>query len=175
MFLFCNATIAAAARFATLLAITLFAASPAWALPADGEKFKDWTARCETDPADATKRQCVIAQTVIDNESQQNVMSFVVAFPPKQDKGRLVVVLPLGADLHAGIEIKVDGGAPTRLDFGVCLRDGCQAALVLEPAVLESFKRGSAATVTFRYLPRQRTLSLPISFSGFTAAVKSLQ
>ena len=121
MFLFCNATIAAAARFATLLAITLFAASPAWALPADGEKFKDWTARCETDPADATKRQCVIAQTVIDNESQQNVMSFVVAFPPKQDKGRLVVVLPLGADLRAGIEIKVDGGAPTRLDFGVWL------------------------------------------------------
>lgn len=159
---------------ATVLAL-VFCPTASQALPADGEKFKDWTARCETDPANAANRQCVIVQTVQENETQQNIMSFVVAFPPNQDQGRVVVVLPLGADLRAGIDLKVDGGAATHLDFGVCLRDGCQATLPLDAATLDSFKRGTKGEVTFRYLPRQKTLTLPLSFSGFTAAVKALR
>lgn len=158
-----------------VLVLALLVPPPALALPADGEKFKDWTARCEADSADATKRQCVVVQTVFEQESQQNIMSFVVAFPPQQKQGRIVVVLPLGADLRAGIDLKVDDGAPSHLDFGVCLRDGCQAALTLDDAMLSSFKRGSKGEVTFRYLPRQKTVKVPLSLSGFTAAAESLQ
>lgn len=177
MFPLSKDSIASATRLSAPLALllALLVPPPAWALPEDGEKFKDWTARCETDPADAAKRQCVVTQTVFENESQQNVMSFVVAFPPQQKQGRIVVVLPLGADLRAGIDLKVDDGAPSHLDFGVCLRDGCQASLTLDDALLSSFKRGSQGEVTFRYLPRQKTIKVPLSLNGFTAAAKSLQ
>lgn len=171
-----SSRILAFALFPVLALIFLLSVSQsALALPENGQKFKDWTARCEINPNDPADKQCVVFQTVFETNQQKNIMNVVVAFPPNQDVGRIVVILPLGIDLRSGIEFSVDDGDPTRHPFFLCLQDGCQSHIPLEADRLAAFKKGDKGTVVFRALPTLRDVKVPISFAGFTAAVDSLQ
>lgn len=160
-----------------LVALVLLVLAPglALALPENGQKFKDWTARCEINPNDPADKQCVVFQTVFETNQQKNIMNVVVAFPPNQDLGRIVVILPLGIDLRSGIEFSVDEEQPTRHPFFLCLSDGCQSHIPLEADRLAAFKKGIKGTIVFRALPTLKNVRIPISFAGFTAAVDSLQ
>jgi invasion protein IalB len=91
---------------------------------ADEQRFQDWLLRCETDPADATVKQCFIAQGVAAGEERRRVMMVAVAYPPDRKAPIFTAVLPLGVDLRSGIELAIDGGEPKRLPFTICLA-GC--------------------------------------------------
>ena len=164
----------AAAGFA-LVALALVAARPALALPEDGQKFKDWTARCEVNPNNPAERECVIFQTVFETNNKKNIMNVVVAMPPNQPNGRVIVMLPLGVDLRPGIEFAVDDGQPTQYPYVICLKDGCQVHIPLETTLLNALKKGNKGIIRFRALPAMQNVAVPISFAGFTAAVNSLQ
>ena len=71
--------------------------------------------------------------------------------------------------------MRIDDGAPQRYPFLSCFQDGCQAHIQLDDAALASFKKGLKGVVAFRALPDGKGVRLPISFKGFTAALKSLR
>jgi len=153
----------------------LFPLGSAEAEPKDGQKFQDWMVRCQSDATTAAAPSCFIFQNVFESDKDRQIMMFVVAYPPGQERPRGVVVLPLGIDLRAGIEVTIDDGAPQRHAFISCFKDGCQVHIDLNDAVLAGFKRGIKGFVAFRSLPDGRAVRLPISFKGFTAALKSLR
>lgn len=143
--------------------------------PQDGQKFQDWMVRCQSAATGAAAPPCFIFQNVVESDKDRQIMMFVVAYPPGQGRPRAVVILPLGIDLRGGIEIAIDDGAPQRHAFISCFQDGCQVHIDLDDAVLAGFKRGIKGFITFRSLPDGRAVRLPISFKGFTAALKSLR
>ena len=140
----------------------------------DEQRFQDWLLRCEADPADATVKQCFIAQGVAAGEERRRVMMVAVAYPPDRKAPIFTAVLPLGVDLRSGVEVAIDGGAPKRLPFTICLADGCRAHMPLDAATLAAFKRGLEGSVAFRRPTEQRGVKVPFSLKGFTAAVSAL-
>ncbi|MDH3593898.1 MAG: invasion associated locus B family protein [Rhodospirillales bacterium] len=147
----------------------------AQALPQDGQVFQDWTARCETDPSDASVKRCYIVQAVVAGEQRQRVMLMAVAYPPGQETPLATAILPLGTDLRPGIEVAIDDGEPKRYPFSVCMADGCQAHMPLDAALLAAFKKGVGGSVAFLRGPDRRALKVPFSLKGFTAAVNALK
>ncbi len=147
----------------------------AQAQPQDGQVFQDWTARCETDPADASATRCYIIQGVVAGEQRQPVMLMAVAYPPGQETPLATAILPLGTDLRPGIAVAIDDGEPKRYPFSVCMADGCQAHMPLDAALLAAFKKGVAGSVTFRRGPNRPDTKVPFSLKGFTAAVNALK
>ncbi|MCZ7598248.1 MAG: invasion associated locus B family protein [Gammaproteobacteria bacterium] len=84
-----------------------------------------------------------------------------------------VFTFPLGIYLPAGAAIRVDEGEPVRLEIERCINRGCQSAVALEPAQLETFKAGREAIVTIGR-DREQAVDLRVSLSGFSAAYDAL-
>ena len=161
--------------FTLALVLLVLRVEPSKALPQDGQVFQDWTARCETDPSDASVKRCYIIQAVVAGEERQRVMLMAVAYPPGQETPLATAILPLGTDLRPGIEVAIDDGEPKRYPFSVCMADGCQAHMLLDSALLAAFKKGVAGSVAFLRGPDRRALKVPFSLKGFTAAVNALK
>ena len=163
-------------RLCTLAMVLLvLRVEPSRAEPQDGQVFQDWTARCEADPADASVKRCYIIQGVMSGEQSQPVMLMAVAYLPGQESPLVTAILPLGTDLRPGIELAIDEGEAKRYPFSVCLPDGCQVHVPLDAALLAAFKKGVAGSVAFRRAPDRRTVKVPFSLKGFTAAVNALK
>ncbi len=154
---------------------SLLPLGPAEAKPKDGQKYQDWLVRCQNGATGSAAPSCFIFQNVVETDKDRQVMMFLVAYPQGQARPRAVIILPLGIDLRGGVELSIDGGAPERYPFISCFQDGCQAHIDLDDAALAKFKGGFKGIIAFRALPDGRGLRLPVSFKGFTAALKSLR
>jgi len=154
-----------------VLGAAVFASMPTTVFAAkSGEIFNDWKIQCET-PQGATEEVCHTFQVVSVKEKNQNILHIAVGYPPGQDAPVLILTTPLGVALQAGIQMKVDEGTAQTHSFAVCLPNGCQAAVKVEPAMLDELKKGSKLIVTFGNLKRQG-LNVPISLTKALAALK---
>jgi len=68
----------------------------------------------------------------------------------------------------------VDDGQPARVGFEICAQQGCRAGMVLKEPVLKAMKAGKEAKATI-VSPQGKEVGIPISLSGFTAAIGSLK
>ncbi|MEW8014375.1 MAG: invasion associated locus B family protein [Candidatus Sedimenticola endophacoides] len=137
------------------------------------QNFKDWTLVCET-PEGAQTEVCFINQLLAVKETGKQIMLATVSHPGKGDTPVLFVTLPLGVFLAPGMAIGIDDGEVKQIPYDRCTPLGCSAALPLEQGMLEAMKKGSQAKVIFMDGQRKK-VGLPISLTGFTAAVSSLR
>lgn len=139
-------------------------------------QFKDWMVRCGR-PDEQGPEVCEMQQQQIDNEDRTVMAVAVGQVPGTSDLG-LLILLPLGILLPAGVTMQIDGGAEIPLQVERCERQGCRIERILEPALLNQLKAGQQAKVFFEaYDPegqRQR-LGVPISLLGFTAALNEVR
>jgi invasion protein IalB len=149
------------------------------AAPAEGtiteRKFKDWTVRCGRQ-SDQGPQICQMEQQRIDNEGRTVMLVAVGQVPGSSDLG-LLVMLPLGILLPAGVTLQIDGGAEVPLQVDRCERQGCRIEMLLEPDRLTRLKSGSQAKVLFEAFDPQgerRRLGVPVSLLGFTAALEAV-
>ena len=160
------------------LALAGIAAAPqAIAAPTDGQKFKNWAARCEQVPTgegEQTTEQCYIFQTLAHKETQKALLNVAVGYVAESGKPAAILTLPLGVFLPPGIAIKVDEGEPSRLPIQLCTQEGCRGVLELTDDVVNRLKAGSEAKIAF-FDARRREVVVPISLHGFTAGFNSLK
>jgi len=157
---------------AALLVLAL-GAPPAAALPENGQKFKDWVAHCEK-TGEGKPVQCFICQDLVLKKKKQRVLLIRIAIPPTRDDPIAVLTLPLGISLPPGVSVRVDDGKPVRVRVERCVASGCIAGFPLNKELLAAFKAGSKAFVTI-HDSRRKPATLPVSLSGFTAALTSLR
>ena len=138
-------------------------------------QFKDWMVRCGR-PDEQGPELCEMQQQQIDREDRTVMAVAVGEVPGTPDLG-LLIVLPLGILLPAGVTMQIDGGAEIPLQVERCERQGCRIERLLEPALLNQLKGGKEAKVFFEvYDPQgeRRRLGVPISLLGFTAALNEV-
>jgi invasion protein IalB len=153
--------------------------APQGQAPAEGaiteRQFKDWTVRCGRH-SEQGPEVCEMQQQQIDKEDRTVMAVAVGRVPGRSDLG-LLVMLPLGILLPAGVTLQIDGGAEVPLQVDRCERQGCRIEMLLEPDLLTRLKAGTKATVFFEAVDpkgeRQR-LGVPISLLGFTAALNEV-
>jgi len=139
----------------------------------DGQTFDNWTVGCE--PVEAERRrQCFIYQNLVLREGGQRVLHVAIGYLPDDDTPIGLVTLPLGISLPPGASVRVDEAEPLRFPIERCEPNGCRAGFRLEPELLEAFKKGEEARVTFHDASRQ-PVTVPLSLQGFTAGLRALE
>jgi invasion protein IalB len=153
--------------------VVFMAFAQAVAAPKDGQIFKDWRVRCER-PADAEKETCYVFQDLWLRKIKQRLLHIAVLYHEGSEKATIILTLPLGILLPPGVEIQVDKTDPIRLAVEQCIEQGCQAITQLDAERLAAFKNGMKARVTFQD-GKRRSITVPVSLRGFTAALNSLK
>jgi invasion protein IalB len=137
--------------------------------------FKDWRVRCGRRNQQGPE-VCEMQQQQVDGEARVIMAVAVGQVPGTSDLG-LLIVLPLGILLPAGVTLQIDGGAGVPLQVDRCERQGCRIEMLLEPDLLNRLKAGTKATVFFEAFDPQgerQRLGVPISLLGFTAALNEV-
>ena len=123
--------------------------------------YEDWVVRCVAGDAGRT---CEV-------QGQGLIASVAVGRADAKAPLRLVVQLPAGVWLPAGVKVQVSEKAkPLQLVFTRCPQ-GCFAEAELDAASVQALKAAAGAgRISFEDGAR-RPVTLPLSFKGFTAAL----
>ena len=163
--------ILAAFLFAPALAIFFGAASAAAQNP-HGNIHDSWRVRCNT-PTGAPAA-CQIFQNIIVKESGQPVLKIAIGFSEDGKTAVGIVVLPLGIFLPSGLTLQVDEGQVYEMAIEICGKNGCRVRFSFNDNLLNLFRRGNVARVTF-FGGDRKPIRVPVSLKGFTAALKDVQ
>ncbi len=135
---------------------------------------RDWGHKCEQ-PKGINREICFIFQQLSEKKSGKPVVGITIAYPRKETNPALVITLPLGVHIPAGVRLKIDqNGETTPAPFIHCVSSGCQAKVKLNNKLLGMMKRGNKLNLTFLN-NRRKALTVAMSLSGFTAAINSLK
>ena len=174
--------LATAALLATSIVPAAFAADPAPAAKAETaekpvvKRFDTWSTRCdkEVDPKDKGKTACHAFVDVRVGADKKHILYLGVGYVPGK-KGELFdfAMTPLGSLLVPGVGVNVDDKEKFGGPYAFCLPSGCQAEIKLDDKQVKAMKSGKQMEVLFR-LMGQGVVKIPISLSGFSAALSSL-
>lgn len=135
------------------------------------QKYGDWASIC--DPQSVNGRApCYITQQV--RLKERVALALAIGKPANQPDApfTVIVTLPLGLRLPPGSGIEI-GELRRKYAFERCVRVGCQLEFVLDSELETAFKRGTEGRVLFQDASG-RTVALPFSLKGFSAALDTL-
>lgn len=129
--------------------------------------YQDWVVRCV---ANDTGRICEVVQN-IQAQGQGLIASVAIGRADAKAPLRLVMQLPAGVWLPAGVKVQISEKAkPVPLIYTRCAQ-GCFAEAELDAAALQALKTATeGGSFSFEDGTR-RQATLPLSFKGFTAAL----
>ncbi len=94
----------------------------------------------------------------------QLVASVNVKLPPETRQPVMMIQLPVGLFLPAGVNLQIDEGRPQPLAIQTCDLKGCYAATTLSPDLLGSMKSAKRLSVVFQNLNKENvTLAFVLS------------
>jgi invasion protein IalB len=133
----------------------------------------DWQVVCRPPPPGARNEICGAVQSVTAEDNQNVGLTAIVQ---KHSDGRITmrVVAPLGVFLGKALGVQIDEKHEGHVPFDRCLAVGCQAQLLLEAPLLAKLKSGKTL-VFIIYRTQEAGVGIPISLSGFGAAVAGLR
>lgn len=145
------------------------------AAPKDGEKFKDWSARCEK-PTGSKIEQCYIFQNLVQKKDENfiQILNVLVGYITADGKPGLYATAPLGVSLPHGVQLRIDDGEAVRFGYRHCNNKGCLGALALTDELIKQMKAGKQAVITF-HSGTQKPVSIAVSLQGFTAGFTALR
>ena len=162
-----------AIKIMTSLIIALALVTSLLAAPEEGKTFKDWKVNCDTIP-DKDEKICHIQQLITDKENDNPIMMVAVGYLPGLEKPTFIVTLPLGVLLPPGLSLQVDENKAIGFPYEVCDPVGCRAGFDIKDDILQQLKAGNQAKLKFANMQR-KTITVPISLSGFTGGINSLK
>lgn len=134
-----------------------------------GDTFGDWLFEC-TAIADG-QTACSLTQTIVVQETGRAIAKFSLARGAEANTGFLVVMLPLGLDIPAGVSGAVDTNAAFPFLVETCIAGGCLATVQLDGARIQQMKAGTAFNLAFRIRGEQQPVTIAGSLNGITAGM----
>lgn len=134
------------------------------------EQVQDWTLVCGS-RQEGGPEQCEMRQR------NDRVMAVVGRLPGRSEPGMLIFV-PLGIILPAGVVLQIDAGPERRLQVQRCVPESCQVELILEDDLLRMMRNGTRATFTYAVPDSQgqvQEVEGQLSLLGFTAALDRVE
>lgn len=125
-----------------------------------------WASRCVA----ATRSgplECSLSQRAVTKQGQ--LVGSVTIQLPAGAPSAMVVSVPLGIFLGAGVTFAIDTNAPQALELQACDRTACYAETALPDELITAMKGGEKLNITFQNMQKQ-PVTLPMSLVGFTAA-----
>ena len=155
----------------TLVMTLVTAASAQTETPKGNEQPQaGWSVKC----ANAGKGlECEALQSIALRDTGQHLITISLRRNPDDEVATMLLHLPHGMYLPAGIETKVDNGNATKLPVQTCDARGCYAGSGADAAMIEALRKGKTLAVSFENLGR-KTITVNVPLAGFTAAFEKL-
>lgn len=132
-----------------------------------------WVKLCEKAPSlreeGAEMDVCLTHHERIDGNSGRVLVSAAIRKVEGKDARSLMVMVPLGMALPAGVQAKVDDNEPIKLRYTLCHAGGCTAETQATEEIIEQFRKGEKLVVAAVNLSG-KPVGFPVPLSGFTKA-----
>ncbi|HEX7075108.1 MAG TPA: invasion associated locus B family protein [Hyphomicrobiaceae bacterium] len=136
------------------------------------ETYEAWTVRCvNQQQGEKTQRVCQMAQTLLQQGSQQRVLTF--ALRRRDDTARATLVFPFGLLLSEGFRVEIAEEEVLRGTYRTCLPTGCIAEVEVPAETIEKLEAAETASVLMTATTGQQ-IRADISLKGFKAAYQRL-
>ncbi len=142
-------------------------------LPAIGSKIGEWIFDCRAVRANETL--CRLTQTRLIKETGKRVLQVSIGPASPNGKLALVVEVPLGIFLPAGVAAKIDEGKQFPLALQTCIPRGCEAIMLIPDKKLREMKKGKNLLIGFKTDMRGETISIAASLKGITKGLRVLK
>lgn len=155
-------------RWAAGLAVAMAAATP-FATPAlaqDGGN-NAWVKICTQDP-NLNKTLCLITQELRTNQGQF-LASLAIREVPGEARKSMLISVPVGMVLKPGVNLQIDGGEPTKVEYSICFPNACYAEAAIDAGFIARLKRGGKlGLITYNQAGKQ--VRFDMTLIGFTSA-----
>jgi invasion protein IalB len=155
-------------------------AQPAQAAPQQGEPTPSntppqpgWIARC-TSVSRETPPECAMEETAVLAKTGQLVILVNIRVPSDSRTPIVLVQLPLGLNLPAGVKLQVDDGKSADMQIQTCENRGCYASMPVPADLLAALKSGKQLKVSFQNLAKE-TMTVPMPLADFPAAYEKIK
>ncbi len=139
---------------------------------ADDDKWKV-VCKEKNDPRSCHIEQRLFLNKLIDGTDKNvgQILSVRVFYTGKETRKPFIVMqLPLGVDLQAGMVLQIDQSPEMKAPFSKCTKEGCEVQSLLTEALLTDLKKGNTLKVGFRPFGITRTMVVKADLVGFTRA-----
>jgi invasion protein IalB len=142
-------------------------AAPAAAPAEAAAPGPNWQVNCE---GEGEARRCTVLQNLVADQGQgQQRLLTVMVQPGADNQPTLLLALPHGLFLPAGVQLQVDKGDAEKLVIQTADQNGSYAGTTLEMALLDRLKAGGTLDITFQSA-QQQAVTVPVTLAGFSAA-----
>jgi invasion protein IalB len=132
-----------------------------------------WTSHCAS-AARGSAPDCSIAQTAYLSQTGQMIASVSIRLPASTKQPVMMVHVPVGLYLPAGVGVQVDEGKVETLVIQTCDLKGCYAATTVAPELMAEMTRGKRFSVIVQNLSRQN-VTVPLTLTQFAETYKQIQ
>lgn len=132
-----------------------------------------WRSHCNS-ASRQTVPECMVEQTAILGKTGQMLASVSVRVPPSGSQPVMMVQVPVGLFLPAGINVRIDEQPPLQLVIQTCDLKGCYAGSPVSTDMLKAMKAGKQLGVEFQNLSKQ-AITVPLTLTQFAEAYRSIQ
>jgi invasion protein IalB len=162
---FANAILIVAVSLAAATTASLCGTKPA----AAQSKAQNWSVSCVS-RSRVAGAECSVEQRVLIRETGQTLGRLLIKTGANDGgPGALLLQIPLGVSIQAGIKLRVDDAEIEALEIQTCDAGGCYAGGPLSEKLLGAAKAGKLLNVEFSDT-QQRAVSVNFVLDGFSAA-----
>jgi invasion protein IalB len=121
---------------------------------ASANQAPGWTARCFS-PARQSPLECTLEQQVIVQQTGQQVSFVSIRVPGDTKQPVMMVQLPLGLFLPAGLTLQVDEGKSQVVAIQSCDQRACYVGMPLTAELLDGMKKGQRLSLGMQSMNRE--------------------
>ena len=138
-------------------------ASQGQAAPPTTSGDPGWVKLCSNNP-ESNETVCVITR-----ERRANTGQLLAAVSVREvgDKKILVTAVPPGMLLRPGLQVQIDGSAPSKVAYSICFPNLCFAETEINAEFVGAMKRGNNLVVT-TLNQQAKPVNFDVSLAGFT-------
>lgn len=146
------------------------AATPAAKAPAPQS---NWITRCSSQTR-AGSLDCTVEQSIVKTDTRQTVALFRVQVPAETRAPIMVIQLPLGLFIPAGLGLQIDDQKASAQPIHTCDAGGCYVTGPLAADLLGQLQAGKTLRLRFQNLSKE-TIDVSMPLEGFAAAYAGIK
>lgn len=132
-----------------------------------------WVSKCVSDARKAPL-VCSVEETVLLVKSGQPAASVVVWTQSEKREPTMMIRVPVGLYLPAGLNFRIDNGSLQSIPLKTCDLQGCLAEMQLNSALLAGLKAGKRLSIICQNAAKNEIV-LPLALDNFAEAFEKIQ
>jgi invasion protein IalB len=128
-----------------------------------------WIKVCTKDEKNGNKQVCLVRHEGLEPKTGAILIAAAVRIIEGEEKQHLLVNVTTAYSLvmAAGVQIKIDEGEPTQLQYAVCFPTSCQVQMEMSKEFVEEMRKGKQMFIA-AVNRQQKTMFFPLPLTGFS-------